>query len=170
MPGPRLEVYATGLAPSDVPEPVAGSVGLGGAQLLGIAVGRPDPDLPDAGLALGREVRAGEALALRTFWQIDQPFDRDYFIFVHLLDESGARVAQRDAPPWQGLFPTSSWQPGTIVVDVNDLMMPPTLPPGAYRLSVGMFDPSSGASPPLALDGRLQPGNAVDLGAIVVVP
>lgn len=170
QPGPRLEIYATDLSPADVPDPLAAEVRFGGARLLGVAVGRPDAAMPTVGLTPGRDLRAGEVLALRSFWQIEQPLERDYFIFVHLLNDRGERLAQRDAPPWQGMAPTSRWQPGTIVVDVNDLVLPPTLAPGVYRLRIGMFDPDSGTAPPLLVDGRLQPEQAVDLGSITVVP
>jgi hypothetical protein len=154
MLGPHLAVYATGLAAGDAPERPTGAVQIGGAQLAGLAIGRPDPKAPQLGLDSAREFKPGEVLGLRTFWSVDQPFGQDYFIFVHVLDAAGTTVAQRDTPPWQGRFPTSSWRAGTLVVDVHDLALPAGLPPGEYTLAVGMFDPASGAHPPMSLDGR----------------
>lgn len=168
MLGPRLLVYATGLAPADAPTPPAAPVQVGGARLAGVAIGRPDADSPWLGLEPARELKAGEALALRTFWNVEQPFDRDYFVFVHMLDAAGQIVAQRDAPPWQGRFGTAGWRPGSLVVDINDLALPPGLPPGEYQLVAGMFDPASGARPATTIGG--QPSGEVPIGAITVIP
>jgi hypothetical protein len=118
-----------------------------------MALGQLEPKTPQLGLRSAHEFKAGEVLGLRTFWSVDQPFDQDFFVFVHLLDAAGNRVAQRDTPPWQGRFPTSSWRPGTFVVDVNDVALPEGLAPGEYTLAIGMFDPASGAHPPMSLDG-----------------
>jgi hypothetical protein len=84
-------------------------------------------------------------------------------IYVHILDAAGIKVAQRDAPPWQGRYPTSTWQPGTLVVDDNSLPLL-ALPPGEYTIVVGMFDPMSGLRPPYrsrlpAVDGGIRVGN-----------
>jgi len=167
MLGPHLAIYATGLAAADVPEPVAGVAQVGGARLIGIALGQPAPKTPWLGLQLARQFKPGETLALRTFWSVEQPFDGDYFIFVHLLDAAGSTVAQRDAPPWQGRFPSSSWRAGTIVVDVDDLPLPASLPPGRYTIAVGMFDPASGGHPPTSVDG--QSVGAIEVGQVTIV-
>lgn len=164
--GPHLAIYATGLAPADVPEPLAGAARVGGARLLGVALGRPDAQTPQLGIEPGRRFKAGETLGLRTFWQVEQPFDHDYFVFVHLVDAAGATVTQRVTPPWQGRFPTSSWRAGALVVDINDLPLPAGLAPGVYTLRAGMFDPATGAHPPMSFDG--QGVDTIPLGAIAI--
>ena len=166
--GPHLAIYATGLAPADAPLPVVGDARVGGAQLAGVALGTPDAQAPALGLEPARKFAPGQVLALRTFWQVQQPFDRDYFIFVHLRDAAGATVAQRDAPPWQGLFPTSSWRAGTLAVDINDVPLPASLPAGDYTLVVGMFDPASGGHPATSAGG--QPADAITLGTVQIAP
>jgi Dolichyl-phosphate-mannose-protein mannosyltransferase len=162
--GPRIIVFSTGLADADVQLRPPGELRVGGARLLGLNVGRVGED----GLEPAASYRPGEALALRSFWQVEQPFSGDLFIFVHLLDASGNRAAQRDSPPWQGRYPTSSWRPGSLVVDVNDLYLPPNLPPGEYRLVLGMFDPASFARPPVTLDGAPLPDAMAELMTIVI--
>lgn len=164
--GPHLAIYATGLAAADVPRPVAGQARVGGATLLGMSLGRPDARAPGIGVAPATRFKAGETIGLRTFWSVGQSFGQDYFVFVHMVDAAGKTVAQRDTPPWQGRFPTSSWRAGAIVVDVNDLVLPAGLPPGSYTLRAGMFDPATGGHPPMTLDG--QPVDAIPLGEIVV--
>ncbi len=166
MLGPHLVAYATGLTAADAPEPPPGDVRIGGARLAGTAVGLPEPKTPWLGVRPARILKAGDTLGLRTFWSVEQPFSQDFFIFVHLLDASGKTVAQRDAPPWQGRFPTSSWRAGTIVVDLNDLSLPKTLPPGDYTIAVGMYDPATSASPPMSVNG--QAVDAVRIGQITI--
>jgi 4-amino-4-deoxy-L-arabinose transferase-like glycosyltransferase len=157
--GPHLVIYATGLAANDVPARLPADVRIGGARLLGSAIGTQDgPAAP--------KLKAGDTLSLRTFWQVEQPFTSDYFIFVHVLNAAGQTVAQRDAPPWQGRFPTTSWRPGTLIVDVNGLALPADLPPGDYTLVVGMFDPASGAHPPTEVDGRPAHDSTTTIGTI----
>ncbi|HJZ47950.1 MAG TPA: hypothetical protein VKE41_12320, partial [Roseiflexaceae bacterium] len=162
--GPHLVVYATGLAADDVPARLPSDVRIGGARLLGSAIGTPEQ--LDGGVP---ELKAGEVLSLRTFWQVEQPFATDYFIFVHVLSAAGQTVAQRDAPPWQGRFPTSSWRSDTLIVDVNDLPLPPDLAPGDYKIVVGMFDPATGAHPPLQIDGQTASDAATPIGSIRIV-
>jgi hypothetical protein len=166
MLGPHLVVYATGLAAADAPDPSPGDVRIGGARLAGIAVGQPEQKAPQLGLRPTREFKPGNLLGLRTFWSVDQPFSQDFFIFVHVLDAAGNTVAQRDTPPWQGRFPTSSWRAGTLVVDVNDLALPEGLAPGEYTIAIGMFDPAVGTRPPTSVDGR--PLDRVPVAAIRV--
>lgn len=168
MLGPRLVVYTTQLSPGDVPERPAGDARFDGVRLLGATIGKPDPENPRRGVDAAREFNAGSVIGIRTWWQVDQPLTADYFVFVHLRTVSGNTVAQRDAPPWQGRFPTSTWRGGTIVVDVNDLPLP-ALPSGEYTLVAGLFDPVTGGAPPLTVDGQPQPGNAVALGTIRIV-
>jgi hypothetical protein len=164
--GPHLAIYTTGLTPADVPERLASDARVGGARLLGSAIGLPEPQ--QVGVIPAHELKAGDVLGLRTFWQIEQPFAQDFFIFVHVLNQAGQIVAQRDTPPWQGRFPTSSWRPGTLVVDVNDLPLPPGLPPGTYTIVVGMFDPATGGHPQTLLDGRPAGDSAVRVGTLQV--
>lgn len=168
MIGPRLVIWATGLQATDVPVPVGGVVSFGGTRLLGVTMGEPDAKEPEVGVNAKDSVAPGATLALRTWWQVEQPFDQDFFIFVHILDEAGQRVAQRDTPPWQGRFPTSSWRGGSLVVDRNDLALPPNLAPGTYRVLVGMFNPETGAHPAVSANGQPVEGAGVTVTTIAV--
>jgi hypothetical protein len=163
--GPHLVIYSTGLAAEDVPARLTSDVRIGGARLLGSAIGTLDAP---AASGVVPALKAGDTLSLRTFWQVEQPFTADYFIFVHVLNAAGQKVAQRDAPPWQGRFPTSSWRVGTLIVDLNDLPLPADLPAGDYTLVVGMFDPATGAHPPTQVDGRPVSDSATPIGVIRV--
>ena len=168
--GPRLLVITTGLTVTAVPLPLAQDVQIGGARLVGVAVGDPAADGAPPMLVPTTTFKAGGVLGLRTFWQVGTPFTQDYLIFVHVLAANGERPTQRDASPWQGRFPTTSWQSGTLVVDANDVYLPPAMPPGDYRVLVGMYDPVSGTRPSVTADGGPLPDGAVEVARVRVVP
>ncbi len=170
MLGPRLLVVATGLAPADIPHPIPGELRFSGARLRGLAVGDPSADGKPPMLVPDGTLRPGGILGLRTFWQVDEPFTDDFSLFVHLIDVNGGVPTQRDAPPWQGRFPTRTWQVGTMVVDANDVYLPPGLAPGTYRVVVGMFNPTSGARPVVTFNGAPVPIGEYEVATITVVP
>jgi hypothetical protein len=85
-------------------------------------------------------VRGGEILRLALTWKALQSVDKDYTVFVHLLDEAGQMRAQRDSPPVGGYRPTSEWDVGELVEDRYGIPLPADLPPGEYALAVGMYD------------------------------
>ncbi len=85
------------------------------------------------------EPKPGERLEIELLWQALKPFDRDYSVFVHLLDSSGRKWAQRDQPPLNGEKPTSSWMPGELIWDRYTMDLPPDLPNGPFSLAVGIY-------------------------------
>jgi len=112
------------------------------------------------GYDLAPEVAApGEVVTLTLYWEAREAPAVDYQVFVHLLGEGLEPVAQGDAPPLGGDYPTGLWAPGEVIVDPHPLLLPEDLPPGRYRLSVGMYDLETMAR--LArLDGS---GDAIEL-------
>jgi hypothetical protein len=89
-----------------------------------------------------------------------------YKVFVHLLDASGNIVAQSDAIPAGGDAPTESWLAREVVTDRHELHAPG---PGTYWLVAGLYDPASGARPPVVdQGGNVIPDGAVPLGTITV--
>jgi hypothetical protein len=79
----------------------------------------------------------GPTLRLATYWQALTPLPVDYTIFVHVLDDAGQLIAQHDAPPQGGRYPTSIWDTGEVVIDEVTL----TLSPGAVpaQMAVGLY-------------------------------
>jgi hypothetical protein len=106
------------------------------------------------------------------YWQGLSEMDALYFAFLHLVDEQGRIVAQQDKGPGKrGKEPTTSWLPGEVVADPVDLPLPPDLPPGLYRLKIGMYLPSAEGSRLPVLDQTGQPiGDAIEIGTIEVIP
>jgi hypothetical protein len=77
-------------------------------------------------------------------WRSLHPAGGDYTVFVHLTDESGQVWAQHDGQPVGGSHPTSSWQPREEITDHHGLALPADVPPGEYRLEVGLYDAATG--------------------------
>ena len=82
----------------------------------------------------------GETLNLELKWSAPRWLDESYTLFVHLLDERGQLVVQRDALPLGGIYHTYKWVPGLIVTDWYQLHLPPDLPAGDYTLEIGAYN------------------------------
>ncbi|MBI2845904.1 MAG: DolP-mannose mannosyltransferase [Chloroflexi bacterium] len=81
----------------------------------------------------------GQDLKVSLFWQSLKPADRDYQIFLHLLDPQGNILAQGDSSPHNGFYPTTLWLLGEIIEDTHLIPLPSPLTPGKYRLRLGMY-------------------------------
>jgi hypothetical protein len=90
------------------------------------------------GLA-GDSPRRGQTLALKLFWSVQSTLTTDYTLFAHLLGPDNRRYAQVDL-----LYPTSEWQPGRYVTTDLLIAIPADAPTGEYRLSIGLYDMTSG--------------------------
>ena len=86
------------------------------------------------------ELAPGDILQLTLFWQTNSRLDQRYKVFLHLLDEDGQLVAQRDSEPGSALKPTTIWQPAETITDNHGLLLPAHLPPGSYTLVLGLYD------------------------------
>jgi hypothetical protein len=105
----------------------------------------------------------GEAVPLTLYWRAVGALAQNYTIFVHLMTESGQLVAQADAQPRSGAYPTSAWTPGDVIPDTHTLALPASLPPGEYALRVGLYAAPDG--PRLALKPS---GDTLTLGTVRV--
>jgi hypothetical protein len=111
-------------------------------------------------------LRASDTLTLTLYWEALQEPQGDYKVFVHLLDETGALVAQDDTPPRGGSYPTWAWQPGDLVPDLHQVTLPPERSPGPYHWLVGMYHPDTlERLPVIGPEGPL-PNGAIRLGEV----
>lgn len=81
-----------------------------------------------------------DELEVTLFWRALQDIEKDYVVFVHLIDETGELVSQHDGQPNHGLAPTRIWQPDELVEDRHVLPLAPTSPEGYYLVQVGLYD------------------------------
>jgi 4-amino-4-deoxy-L-arabinose transferase-like glycosyltransferase len=84
-----------------------------------------------------------ETIEARLWWKVDQPPELDYSIGLHLLDGSGALVAQVDRPirdPYLNQdIQTSQLEPQRIYIDARTLELSPGLPIGNYQLVLVIY-------------------------------
>ncbi len=80
------------------------------------------------------------AATLTLQWQVLATSERDLVVFLHLLNERGEIVAQKDRRPFAGRFPTPVWRRGERLTDKYELALPANLLPGAYQVCIGLYD------------------------------
>jgi hypothetical protein len=111
--------------------------------------------------AVDLALRASDALAFTLNWRAETQLDPDLALFVHVLDASGALVAQSDGDALNGLAPAFTWQPGQWVDDPRAVLLPAGAR-GRYRVVAGLYSRASGARVPV--DGR----DAAELFTVMV--
>jgi hypothetical protein len=110
------------------------------------------------------EFHPGDELSFYLYWQAESQPDRDWTVFVHVLDASGQFITQWDVMPAEGEAPTSHWSPGEFVEDLHRIPLPPDMQPGEYHIVIGLYDWRTGERLP-AYD---QNGNKIPDAAIVL--
>lgn len=100
--------------------------------------------------------QAGRQLRVTTRWLATQDFIEEFTIFMHLVDDTGALVAQADGPADNNNFPIRWWQQGDVVDDERTIDLPDGLAAGLYRLEYGFYRPADGMRLP-AFDAQGQP-------------
>jgi hypothetical protein len=108
-----------------------------------------------------------DILRVSLSWRSLYPTETDYTIFVHLVDQDERVWAQHDSPPVGGSRPTSSWQPGEEILDNHGLALPRDIPPGEYRLAVGLYDPATGERLIAVTAGEALPTDRVLVGPVL---
>jgi hypothetical protein len=127
---------------------------------------------------LGFDLAQDDAeLRLRLHWQAGEEWGTggevlpDYLVFVHLYDpDSEMIVAQSDARPRRGTYPTSSWAAGEVVSDEIRLDLTGA-PAGRYRLGLGLVEAHGvDRAPVVDAQGEALPGGRLVLEPVVTVP
>ena len=151
----RVQVRAR---PGDVPNPVFISFG-DKMGLVGYDVER-------------RVVRPGETVVLTLYWQGLEPMEANYNISAQFVDARQRKAAQQDGWPSNGAAPTSSWEPGRVVVDGHELTVYPEAPSGVYNVRVVVYTLEKGSIehlPTVAANGQMQATHVV-LATVRVLP
>jgi hypothetical protein len=127
------------------------------------------PELHLRGLEAVAQIQRGQTLTYRLFWKTNTVPSRDYTVFAHLIGADGRRYAQSDLP-----YPTSNWGAYRYVTSDLALGLPADLPPGTYRLVIGLYDPQNGQRLPLQsatpVDPALDGPDALVLTDVRVAP
>ncbi len=82
----------------------------------------------------------GATVRLTLYWQVLQPMESDYTVFVHVIDEQGTIWGQSDAMLVQDERPTSLWEVGDVVEQEHELKIDVEGPRDGYAIQVGVYD------------------------------
>jgi hypothetical protein len=107
-------------------------------------------------------IQDASSLRLVLHWRAQAQVADDYVVFVHLYDpKTETIVAQSDARPLNGTYPTNWWRVQEIVSD-EALLPIADVPAGTYRLAIGIYEVDTEVRPPVVTasgetlpDGRL---------------
>jgi hypothetical protein len=110
--------------------------------------------------------RAGSDARVRLHWSIQGPVE-PLVAFVHVLDGTGAVVAQNDELLGGEYTPVERWLPGMVMAHTHTIPLPENLPLGQYGLEAGVYRPGQ-ADAPLVAAGESEPRAAI--GTLEVRP
>lgn len=88
-------------------------------------------------------LRPGKRLSVTLAWQAQESLSTDYTVFTQVLGPDGRVYGQWDNPPRRGSAPTSGWPVGETIFDPYDIPLAEEMPPGDYRLIIGLYDSQS---------------------------
>jgi hypothetical protein len=101
------------------------------------------------------QVAPGQRVQFILYWRAFARPDRQYTVFVHILNASGETVAGWDSMPRYNSFPTTDWPLETLIDDPRFVPLSQDLPPGEYRIALGMYYWATGVRLPVhTADGQ----------------
>ncbi|HXH13415.1 MAG TPA: glycosyltransferase family 39 protein [Alphaproteobacteria bacterium] len=109
-------------------------------------------------------------LSVTLQWYVLRQPSRDYTVFAHVKDAFGRLIGQQDAPPQDGWYPTSYWEPGEVLIDRFTISLRPHEHCGPASLVIGLYETSTLTRLPVRdEEGRALPGSEVP-AAYVTIP
>jgi hypothetical protein len=90
---------------------------------------------------VGYRVEGTRNLHLVLYWRANQSIEKDLTVFAHVADANNRVVGQHDGAPAFGMYPTTAWQPGELIVDAHNIQVDAAS--GTYTLLIGMYDANS---------------------------
>lgn len=84
-------------------------------------------------------LRHGATIRLTLYWQALRETEKDYTVFVHVVDEEGTVWGQWDSQPVSGERPTSGWERGEVIEDAYKISIDVAGPKEGYKIKVGMY-------------------------------
>jgi hypothetical protein len=90
-------------------------------------------------------IRPGEAVDVTVTWEVLHPTDQPHQVFIHLISQQGAMVAQRDTYTGLGNYPSQWWVPGHIFTETYRVYVPDTaISPDDVVVRIGLSNPDEG--------------------------
>ncbi len=128
----------------------------------------------DVARVLGVDLRPaslqpGEPAFVTVVWEPLRQTEVPYAVYVHLIDEADALIAQRDTWPGLGRAPTDVWQPGRPFVDTYRVDLPDTAyAPNRATVRLGLYEANRGRLP--AFRSGQGVGDGLALGELEIEP
>ncbi len=111
-----------------------------------------------------------KALVTIFAWRVETIVERDYTLFVHLVDTNNNIVAQSDELLVTVGETTSQWQPTRWYITATVLPLEASVPRGTYRLRIGLYDAATLERLPI-VDAQGQPlGDQLTIEPFILVP
>jgi len=85
-------------------------------------------------------VERSDSFKITYFWKSLDNVDNNYTVFVHFIDENNKLIFQQDHEPAYGIYPTSAWNPGDIIKEEYDVMLPTSVVEGTYNIKIGLYN------------------------------
>ena len=94
--------------------------------------------------ASARLWRHGATVELDLTWQALRQPNRDYTVFMHILDADGKEWADADEKPQGTDLSTLKWTPGRVYSDTHTIQIDLNGPPEGYHLELGLYPATTG--------------------------
>ncbi len=100
--------------------------------------------------------RPGDRVPLTLVWRALAPAKQDYSLFVHAVTTDGDLAGQLDTYHGGGMYPTSLWQPGEVIIDTAYVPISwKAQAPALIRFNVGLHEVATATRlPAFAPDGQ----------------
>jgi Dolichyl-phosphate-mannose-protein mannosyltransferase len=120
------------------------------------------------GWQLNGPTRAGDTPELTLTWHALGRQNRNWTVFIHLVDAQEQIVAEDNRPPQDDAFPMLQWVAGDWIEDRHPLALPASLAPGEYRIRVGLFYPRTDRRAGVYSQRGTLRGDYLDIGRMIV--
>ena len=108
-------------------------------------------------------IEAGQTVRLATLWRVNRPLP-DAILFTHLLDSDGVPFAQADRLD----APSYAWQPGDLMVQLHEFIVPEETAVNTYPLTIGFYTPNNNQRLPLSLNST-PIGDHIQLTTLTII-
>jgi hypothetical protein len=120
------------------------------------------------GVRIDGTPRPGETLTVTLIWHALGRQNRNWQVFVHLVDGQETILAEDNREPRNGQFRMSQWVAGDWIEDPHPLVLPADLAPGTYRVRVGLWYIKTGGRAGRYSAGDELLGDFIDVASVTV--
>jgi Dolichyl-phosphate-mannose-protein mannosyltransferase len=94
-------------------------------------------------IAIIGDANAAQTLQIQLLWNALGRQNRDWWVYIHLVDAQETILAEDNRQPTNGVFPMLQWVAGDWIESTHSLTLPADLQPGSYQLRIGLWYPNN---------------------------